>query len=230
MFFYVFKFFFWLFFLSLQVSFFDKKQNNLLKMNNIAIFASGSGSNAQAIVEYFRSLGENPVKIILSNNKNAFVIERAKTLGVECIIFNKDDFYHSSRVIDILKERNIDFIVLAGFLWLIPNSLIDAYANKIINIHPALLPKYGGKGMYGMHVHEAVVQNKEAYSGITIHFVDEKYDNGAIIFQAQCKIEEGDTAEMVAQKVHQLEYAYFPKVVRQLVLNRPIEEVLGVNQ
>ncbi len=186
-------------------------------MKNIAIFASGSGSNAEAIVNYFREKGENPIKLILTNNPNAFVIERAKRLNIPCICFNRIDFYETLKISDILKENHIEFIVLAGFLWLFPSSLIKLYEGKIINIHPALLPKYGGKGMYGMNVHKAVVLNGETQTGITIHMVDEEYDHGKIIFQARCHIEPTDTPEKVAEKVHQLEYYYYPRIIEELV-------------
>ncbi len=187
-------------------------------MKNIAIFASGSGSNAQTIVEYFKSKNLEPVKLILTNNPKAFVIERAKKLNIECIIFSRKEFYESNYILDLLKSKNIEFIVLAGFLWLVPTPIINAYKHQIINIHPALLPKYGGKGMYGMRVHEAVVANKESETGITIHYVDEIYDHGQIIFQASCKVSPTDTPEMVAEKVHQLEYKYYPEIIEKLIL------------
>jgi phosphoribosylglycinamide formyltransferase-1 len=185
-------------------------------MNNIAIFASGSGTNAQAIVEHFLAKGANPVKLILSNKPDAFVLERANKLNIEKIVFNRDEFYNSDRILAILESYKIDYIILAGFLWLIPVNLLKKYSNRIINIHPALLPKYGGKGMYGMKVHEAVVANKETQSGITIHFVNEEYDRGEIIFQASCSVDPNDTAEMVANKIHTLEYTHFPSIVEKI--------------
>ena len=155
---------------------------------------------------------------MLSNKKDAKVLERAKRLNISSMNFNKSDFFTSDKILTILKE-NADFIVLAGFLWKIPAKIIDEFPNKIINIHPALLPKYGGKGMYGMHVHEAVVKNNETASGITIHYVNENYDEGAIIFQKSFKVLPTDTVENVAEKIHKLEYEYFPKIIEQVVLD-----------
>ncbi len=182
-------------------------------MKNIAIFASGSGTNAENIITSFANNQEISVKLILSNKQDAYVIQRAINHKVDWLVFNREQFYESDYVIQILKAKGIDAIVLAGFLWLIPGNLIKAYANKIINIHPALLPKYGGKGMYGMNVHKAVIENKEKESGITIHFVNEKYDEGEIIFNAKCPVTTDDTPETLAQKVHELEYEHFPKVI-----------------
>lgn len=177
----------------------------------IAVFASGSGSNAQNIFEYFSDNQQVIIDSLWSNNPNAYAIERALRFGIETFTFTKNEFVNSGLVVEKLRERKVDLVVLAGFLWLIPPQLIAEF--KIINIHPALLPKYGGKGMYGMKVHEAVVANKERESGITIHYVNEKYDEGAIIFQASCEVDKNDTPEEVASKVHQLEYQYFPKIV-----------------
>lgn len=185
-------------------------------MKKIAIFASGSGSNAQNIIEYFHGNRNIIVDSLWSNNENAYALIRAERLGVETFTFTKEEFYHSLDVLKALNERKIDMIVLAGFLWLIPRNLTGEF--PIINIHPALLPKYGGKGMYGQFVHEAVVKNKEKESGISIHFVNEHYDEGNIIFQATCELQPGDTPEMVAQKVHQLEYEHFPHVIEEVLL------------
>ena len=183
-------------------------------MKNIALFASGNGTNVQRIAEYFAEHENICIKLIVCNNAKAYVLERAENLGIKSYLINdKESFYHSDIVLEILQENNIDFIILAGFLWLIPNAVIEAYPDKIINIHPALLPKYGGKGMYGRHVHEAVVANKEAESGITIHYVNQHYDEGKIIFQAKCPLSLEDTPEDVARKVHALEHKYFPKVI-----------------
>ena len=190
-------------------------------MKKIAIFASGSGTNAENIIHYFKSSKKIEVALVLSNNKNAFVLERATKLNVQTRIFNRVSFKESDEVINLLEEKNIDFIVLAGFLWLIPKNLIFAFNNKIINIHPALLPKYGGKGMFGMHVHNAIIENGEKESGISIHNVNEKYDDGAILFQAKCKIEANDTSELLAQKIHKLEYEHFPKVIEKWILSTP---------
>jgi len=186
-------------------------------MNNIVLFASGSGSNVENIVNFFKNDPNINVSMILTNNPKAYVIQRAEKLGIPVRIFNRDDFYKNSAILDLLKEINPDLVVLAGFLWLIPAGLISAFPDRIINIHPALLPKYGGKGMYGSKVHEAVVENGEKESGITIHYVNEKYDEGNIIFQAKCNVLPSDSPDDVAEKVHQLEYEHFPKVIASLL-------------
>jgi phosphoribosylglycinamide formyltransferase-1 len=189
-------------------------------MKNIALFASGNGTNVQRIAEYFSDNENVCIKLIVCNNANAYVLERAEKLGIKsCLINKKETFYNSNSVLEILQQNSIDFIVLAGFLWLIPDAVIAEFPNKIINIHPALLPKYGGKGMYGMHVHEAVVANKERESGITIHYVNRHYDEGEIIFQAKCPLSPEDTPENLAQKIHALEYEYFPKVVEKVAIS-----------
>lgn len=186
-------------------------------MIKVAVFASGSGSNAENIANYFRGNTNVTIDAIVSNKYDAYVHQRAKMLGIESFTFSKQDFEESTSVINFLKERQIDFIVLAGFLLKIPESLVNAFPFRIINIHPALLPKYGGKGMYGSHVHEAVVQAKEKESGITIHYVNENYDEGNIIFQAKCEVLITDSAADVAQKVHQLEYKYFPTIIESTI-------------
>ncbi len=186
-------------------------------MKNIAIFASGSGTNAENIIQYFHNHQDIKVRLVLSNNKDAYVLERAKNLNVETIVFNKDVFYNTNDIIEILQKEQIDYIVLAGFLWLIPKHFIKAFEHRIINIHPALLPKYGGKGMYGMNVHKAVINNKEKQSGISIHYVNENYDEGDIIFQASCPVSENDTPESLAQKIHELEYEHFPKIIEMWI-------------
>ena len=193
-------------------------------MKNIALFASGNGTNVQQIAEYFQGSKEVNVDCVVVNKKNIYVIERAKNLNIPCFYFNREDFYQSDKVLNLMQERKIDYIILAGFLWLIPDNLLQVYNNKIVNIHPALLPKYGGKGMYGHHVHEAVVANKETESGITIHYANEKYDSGDIIFQARCVVEEKDSADDVAAKIHLLEKAYYPKVVESVVTGKPLNE------
>lgn len=185
----------------------------------IAIFASGSGSNAENIIRYFSDKSQYSFPLILSNNENAFVHERARTLNVKSLSFSKEKFVSGEIILDILKQYGIDFIVLAGFLLKIPTQLIEAYPNKIVNIHPALLPKFGGKGMYGDRVHQAVVDAKETQSGITIHYINEKYDEGNIIFQASCDILSTDSADDVAQKVHALEYKYYPEIIERLLQN-----------
>lgn len=189
-----------------------------MEVRKIAIFASGSGSNAQNILNYFAENENVIVDSIWTNNSAAYVLERAKNYGIDSFIFTKDEFKNTSFVVEKLKERKIDLVVLAGFLWLIPVNLIQSF--KIINIHPALLPKYGGKGMYGMNVHKAVVENRDAESGISIHFVNEKYDEGKIIFQATCPVLTSDSPEDVAEKVHQLEYKYFPQVIEKVLYER----------
>lgn len=193
-------------------------------MKNIALFASGNGTNVQQIAEYFQGSKEVKVDCVVVNKKNIYVIERAKNLNIPCFYFNREDFYESNKVLNLMQERKIDYIILAGFLWLIPTNLLQAYNNKIVNIHPALLPKYGGKGMYGHHVHEAVVANKETESGITIHYANEKYDSGDIIFQARCMVEEKDSADDVAAKIHLLEKEYYPKVVERVVTGKSLNE------
>jgi phosphoribosylglycinamide formyltransferase-1 len=189
-------------------------------MNRLAIFASGNGTNAQNIIEYFRKSDHTIVTSVYCNNPEAYVLDRAKRLDVPVCLFNKTQFYESDFVIENLKNQPVDFIILAGFLWLIPKKLIAAFPERIINIHPALLPAYGGKGMYGMAVHKAVIASGDHESGISIHFVDEKYDHGKIIFQSRCPVLPGDTAEMLAQKIHKLEYEHFPKIIDSVVLGK----------
>ena len=186
-------------------------------MPRLAIFASGNGTNAQRIIEYFSGHPTITVKLVLSNKPDAGVVDRAKNLGVETMVFNRLSFYETGMVPEKLTSCRIDFIILAGFLWLIPKNILTAYPGRIINIHPALLPKYGGKGMFGNSVHEAFIAAGDPESGITIHHVDEKYDEGRIIFQAKCTITEKDTPESLAVKVHQLEYRHFPEVIEQTV-------------
>ncbi len=189
-------------------------------MKNIALFASGNGSNVQRIAEYFANSKTIKISLIISNKSDAYVLERAKNLGIDSLLIDRNMFYETDFVIKTLQNLHIDLIVLAGFLWLIPENLIDAFPEKIINIHPALLPKYGGKGMYGMHVHKAVVTNKELCSGITIHYVNSEYDEGAIILQEKCELSANDTPETVAGKVHALEYMYYPVVIEELLRNQ----------
>lgn len=186
-------------------------------MKKIAVFASGSGSNAENIITYFNKTNSAIVTHVFCNNKQAKVFERCKKLGVPAILFNRNDFFNSDIVLNLLKN-SVDYIILAGFLWKIPSNLIHSFQNKIINIHPALLPKYGGKGMYGMHVHNAVKENNETETGITIHFVNENYDEGAIIFQAKTKLDPSDSPEDIAQKIHILEYEHFPKVIESVII------------
>lgn len=184
---------------------------------NIAIFASGSGSNTENIIRYFRENEAIQVSLVLSNRSDAYVLERAHRLGVPCNVFPKEDWVAGDEILAVLQEYHIDFVVLAGFLVRVPDLLLHAYPNKIINIHPALLPKFGGKGMYGNRVHEAVVAAGEKKSGITIHYINERYDEGNIVFQAVCPVLPTDSPEDVAKKVHALEYEHFPRVIERVL-------------
>jgi phosphoribosylglycinamide formyltransferase 1 len=188
-------------------------------MKKLAIFASGSGTNAENIINYFNGHHDIKVDIVLTNRADAFVVERAKKYQIDYMVFNRSDFYENNKVLNILDIRKIDFVILAGFLWLIPVNLIQKFPKKIINIHPALLPNYGGKGMYGMKVHEAIIKNGEKQSGISIHFVNENYDEGEIIFQAKCNIDKNDTPELLANKIHFLEHEHFPREIEKAVLD-----------
>ena len=187
-------------------------------MKRIAIFASGNGTNAERIIKHFAGHPSIEVSLVLSNKSTAKVLEKAKNLVVETRVFTRDEFYGSEKVLSELRERNIDLIVLAGFMWLVPEYLVDAYSNRMINVHPALLPKFGGKGMYGMHVHRAVKEAGETETGITIHLVNEEYDKGRILHQAACLVDVSDTAESIAEKVHQLEYEHFPNTIEAFIL------------
>jgi phosphoribosylglycinamide formyltransferase 1 len=190
-------------------------------VKNIAILASGAGSNAQKILEHFSNRMDITVRLIVSNKQEAGVLNIAKDASIDTFIVTRDSFYSSTDLLVELNKRNIDFIVLAGFLWLIPPYLIQHYPDRIINIHPALLPKYGGKGMYGHFVHEAVHLAKDNHSGITIHYVNEKYDEGSIVFQERCEILPSDQPEDIAKKVQILEHLYYPTVIDQLVSSLP---------
>jgi formyltetrahydrofolate-dependent phosphoribosylglycinamide formyltransferase len=184
----------------------------------IAIFASGTGSNAQKIIDYFKNQGkEVRVELIACNNPTAGVLQIAAKENIPTLIIEKEKFFRGNAYIHELKGKQIDLIVLAGFMWKIPDALIKAYPNRIINIHPALLPKYGGKGLYGNYVHETVLANKEKESGISIHYVDEIYDHGKIIFQAKCTVMENDTADSLAQRIHALEHEHYPKVIEEVI-------------
>ncbi len=186
-------------------------------MTRIAIFASGSGSNAENIADYFKGNEAVEIALILTNSANAYVLERAEKLKIPSFVFSGKEFRQSEIVLEKLLQEKIDFVVLAGFMLLVPKYLVDAYPSKIVNIHPALLPNYGGKGMYGDNVHRAVIANKEPKSGITIHYVNEKYDEGNIIFQAETSITTTDTAEDLATKIHALEYKHFPEVIGDII-------------
>ena len=186
-------------------------------MKHIAIFASGNGTNAENIINYFAEHpGGTAVCLIVSGKPDAFVLNRAEKYHIPAIVLTREEFYNTENIIDCLNKYKIDLIVLAGFMWLVPAYLIRAFPDKIINIHPALLPKFGGKGMYGAKVHKAVIDAKEKETGVTIHYVNERYDEGKIIFQARCNITDNDTPETLAEKVHQLEYENYPAVIEGL--------------
>jgi phosphoribosylglycinamide formyltransferase-1 len=186
-------------------------------MNQIAIFASGAGSNAKKIIEHFKNHPTIKVKLIVCNKPDAGVVSIARDHGVPVLMIEKEKFFRGNGYVDELKQQGIDFIALAGFLWKVPQTIINEYRNRIINIHPALLPRHGGKGMYGSKVHEAVLAAKEYRSGITIHVVDEVYDNGDIIFQKECDVQDDDTPETLAQRVHELEHYYYPRVIEKML-------------
>ncbi len=185
----------------------------------IVIFASGSGSNTENIIKYFQRAQFAEVVLVLCNNKDAKVLERAKVLNIKTLCFSKDELSDSEGILKQLQKAKPDVIVLAGFLLKLPSNILKEFPNKVINIHPALLPKYGGKGMYGNHVHKAVLDNKEAETGITIHYVNENYDEGAIIFQKSVPLSENETIETIAEKVQNLEMKHFPKVIEKLLHN-----------
>jgi phosphoribosylglycinamide formyltransferase-1 len=185
----------------------------------LAIFASGKGSNAEEIIKYFEAHPSIKVEVIVSNNKEAYVLERARRFNISTIVCDRQEF--ATSIGERLASLNITHIVLAGFLWLIPANLLEKFSNRIINIHPALLPKFGGKGMYGMKIHESVRSSNEKESGITIHVVDAKYDEGTILFQRTCEVASTDTPQQIADKVHRLEYTWYPRVIEQWVLASP---------
>lgn len=187
-------------------------------IKHIAIFASGAGSNAKKIIEHFPGHPNIKVSLVVCNKAGAGVLKHAFDYHVPSLLIDKENFFKGDGYVPQLKEANIDFIVLAGFLWKIPQVLVEAFPNRIINIHPALLPNFGGKGMYGAYVHEAVIHSGNLKSGITIHYVDEKYDNGDIIFQAYCDIDASDNASTLAEKIHGLEHEFFPRVIEKCVL------------
>lgn len=186
-------------------------------MKNIAIFASGNGTNAENIIRYFSNESKAKVTIVLSNKPEAKVIKKAEALGVEAAFFDRAGFYTTGEVLDELKQKGVDLIVLAGFLWLVPKEIIAEYRGRIVNIHPALLPLFGGRGMYGDRVHLAVIESGMKESGITIHYVNEQYDSGDIIFQARCPVLPDDDVDTLASRVHSLEYKYYPEVISRLL-------------
>ena len=187
---------------------------------NIAIFASGTGTNAKKIIEYFENNTQVKVNLIVSNKSTAPVLDIARENGIDILVIDRHNFYKTQDILNFFNEYSIDFVVLAGFLLLIPSYLTKSFENKIVNIHPALLPKFGGKGMYGMNVHKAVHEAKEKETGITIHYVNENYDEGAIIFQAKCLIDTEDTPETISNKVRILEHEFFPKIIEQTITNQ----------
>ena len=188
----------------------------------IAIFASGNGSNFQRIAEYFTGHTDVEIVVLYSNHPGAYALTRAINMGIPAVVFDRNQLYTTTDILNDLHTRKIDWIILAGFLWLVPENILQAYRDRILNIHPALLPKHGGKGMYGMRVHEAVIAAGDTESGITIHLVNEYYDEGQVIFQARCPVLPGDTADDVAKKIHELEYAHFPRIIaEQLSKNNP---------
>lgn len=189
-------------------------------MKNVAILASGNGSNAQKITEYFQNHSGIRIRLILTNKKEAYVLERARQLGVPALHFSAGEFRDAQPVLQVLQDYNIDYLILAGFLLLVPEAIIRQYPGRILNIHPALLPKFGGKGMYGHHVHEAVINAGETESGISIHVVNEHFDEGQVIFQAKCPVFQGDTPDTLATRIHELEHTHFPKIIESYILKR----------
>jgi len=186
-------------------------------LKNIAIFASGAGSNAQKIIDHFKHSDIARVSLILCNKPGAGVLQIAEKEGIPAILIEKELFFHTDHYVKLLQQKQTDLVVLAGFLWKVPANLVQAFANRIINIHPALLPRYGGKGMYGHFVHEAVISAGEKESGITIHYVNEKYDDGATILQERCEVLPEDTAASLAQKIQVLEHTWYPVIVERLL-------------
>ncbi|MDD4031926.1 MAG: phosphoribosylglycinamide formyltransferase [Bacteroidales bacterium] len=186
-------------------------------MHNLAIFASGSGTNAERIVRYFQDDHRVSIRLIASNRPDAYVLQRAEKLNIPSFIFTREEFYRTDKVLQKMKDEKISWIILAGFLWKVPDNLVQAYSGRMINIHPALLPAYGGKGMYGEYVHKAVLAAGERESGITIHYVNAHYDEGECLFQARCPVYSGDTVETLAARIHTLEYTHFPVVIEGLL-------------
>ncbi len=187
-------------------------------MKRVAIFASGAGSNAAKIIEYFSTSSIVQIALIVSNKPNAGVLNIANKYAIPSLLIDKEQFFRGDAYVEQLKKSEINFIVLAGFLWKVPEKLIQSFPNAIVNIHPALLPNYGGKGMYGSLVHEAVIANKEKESGITIHYVNEHFDEGEHIFKATCTVDEHETPESLANKIHELEYAHFARVIEEVIV------------
>lgn len=192
-------------------------QSKSKSLKKIVVFASGSGTNAENIIRYFKDSEKAEVSLVLSNNQTAKVLERAHKLNVIALHFDRTAFYNTNDVLHILEDTQPDLIVLAGFLWLFPTSILQKFPKKVINLHPALLPKFGGKGMYGNNVHQAVLDEDEKETGITIHYVNEKYDEGQVIFQKAIPVSANDTVKSIAEKIHELEYRHFPKVIENLL-------------
>jgi phosphoribosylglycinamide formyltransferase-1 len=201
----------------LKLRAFNLLSMSISRIKNIAIFASGTGTNAANIIQYFNQKNTANIVLIACNNPQAGVLKIADANNIPSLIIQKEKFFKGDAYVPELRNAGVDFIVLAGFLWKVPSLIINAFRDKIINIHPAVLPKYGGKGMYGNFVHEAVLSAKEKESGITIHFVDEFYDKGNTIFQATCPVYDNDTTETLAKRIHELEYKYFPQVIEELI-------------
>jgi phosphoribosylglycinamide formyltransferase 1 len=194
-------------------------------MHHLAIFASGAGSNARKIIEYFKHSDEIRVSLIVSNKKDAGVLDIAREHGIPTALINRASFYESDQLLEVLNRHSVDFIVLAGFLLLVPPYLVSAFERRMLNIHPALLPRHGGKGMYGMRVHEAVKAGGDLETGITIHYVDARYDEGDALFQARCAVEPRDTPQDIARKVQQLEHRWFPEIIKKAILCEPGDKV-----
>ena len=190
-----------------------------LNLKKIILFASGSGSNVQKICEFFEKDKATSVEMLVCNNPKALVVRKAKVFKLKSLIIEKESFYNSPKALMKILKLKPDLIVLAGFLWKIPSNLLEAFPNKIINIHPALLPKYGGKGMFGMHIHKSIIENKESKSGITIHYVNEKYDEGTIIFQKEIVLQKGETATTLSKRTLELEHHWFPRIIEKVLNN-----------
>lgn len=197
-------------------------------MIRLAIMASGSGSNAENIVKYFSHSNEIKVEAIISNKADAYVLERAQYLHIPSYVFSRAEIVETDKVLNLLTELKIDWVILAGFLVLLPECIVNKFDGRILNIHPSLLPKFGGKGMYGDKVHKAVVEAHEKESGITIHKIDANYDEGTTVFQAKIKVEPIDKPEDVAKKVHALEYKFFPQIIENLALGKDFEKTVTV--
>ncbi len=191
-----------------------------MKLARIAIFASGSGTNAENIIEHFGKEGNISVVLLLSNKKDAYVLERVKKFGTESVVFSNNELQNSDLIDNILSSKKVDYLILAGFLLKIPERIVDKYEGRIINIHPALLPKFGGKGMYGKNVHNTVIEAGEKRSGITIHLVDRDYDRGTILFQAECDLSHNESSDSLAEKIHRLEQIYFPLIIEGYIKSR----------